>query len=66
MSEYCEYMWDPSRGRIETSALARSIYDENARFDKRDKALAVKTVRAILKDAPDVGERAFSHFCLFN
>lgn len=55
MSEYCEYMWcDPSRGR---SSLARSIYDEGGRFDKRDKKLAIKTVRSILRQMPDVGKK---------
>ncbi|XP_076160793.1 clavesin-2 [Ptiloglossa arizonensis] len=53
MSEYCEYMWDPTRGHAST-ALARSIYEEEARFDKRDKKLAIKTVRAILREMPDV------------
>ncbi|KZC04566.1 PREDICTED: clavesin-2-like [Dufourea novaeangliae] len=53
MSEYCEYMWDPTRGHAST-ALARSIYEEEARFDKRDKKLAIKTVRAILREIPDV------------
>ncbi|CAK9809433.1 clvs2 [Anthophora plagiata] len=53
MSEYCEYMFDTTRGHI-NSALARSIYDDEARFDKRDKKLAIKTVRAILREMPDV------------
>ncbi|XP_006616298.1 clavesin-2-like [Apis dorsata] len=53
MSEYCEYMWDTTRGHM-SSALARSIYEEEARFDKRDKKLAIKTVRAILREMPDV------------
>ncbi|XP_011868779.1 PREDICTED: clavesin-2-like [Vollenhovia emeryi] len=52
MSEYCEYMWcDPARGR---SSLAFSIYEEGGRFDKRDKKLAIKTVRSILRQMPDV------------
>ncbi|KAG5322608.1 CLVS2 protein, partial [Pseudoatta argentina] len=52
MSEYCEYMWcDPARGR---SSLVRSIYEEGGRFDKRDKKLAIKTVRSILRQMPDV------------
>jgi len=55
MSEYCEYMWDPTRGHT-SSALARSIYEEDNRFDKRDKKLAIKTVRAILREMPDVGK----------
>lgn len=55
MAEYCEYMWDPTRGHGST-ALARSIYEEEARFDKRDKKLAIKTVRAILREMPDVGK----------
>lgn len=54
MSEYCEYMWcDSARGR---SSLARSIYEEGGRFDKRDKKLAIKTVRSILRQMPDVGK----------
>ncbi|EZA54189.1 clavesin-2 [Ooceraea biroi] len=53
MSEYCEYMWDSTRGHT-SSALARSIYEEEHRFDKRDKKLAIKTVRAILREMPDV------------
>ncbi|XP_025073652.1 clavesin-2-like, partial [Pogonomyrmex barbatus] len=52
MSEYCEYMWcDSARGR---SSLARSIYEDGGRFDKRDKKLAIKTVRSILRQMPDV------------
>ncbi|KAL0106672.1 hypothetical protein PUN28_015315 [Cardiocondyla obscurior] len=52
MSEYCEYMWcDPVRGH---SSLARSIYEEGGRFDKRDKKLAIKTVRSILRQMPNV------------
>ncbi|XP_029033102.1 clavesin-2-like [Osmia bicornis bicornis] len=53
MAEYCEYMWDPTRGHV-NSALARSIYEAEAKFDKRDKKLAIKTVRAILREMPDV------------
>ncbi|XP_050472252.1 clavesin-2-like [Bombus huntii] len=53
MSEYCEYMWDTTRGHM-SPALARSIYEEEARFDKCDKKLAIKTVRAILREMPDV------------
>ncbi|EFN65174.1 Retinaldehyde-binding protein 1-like protein 1 [Camponotus floridanus] len=54
MSEYCEYMWcDPVRGH-NSVALARSIYEEGGKFDKRDKKLAIKTVRAILRQMPDV------------
>ncbi|XP_054007171.1 clavesin-2-like [Hylaeus anthracinus] len=53
MSEYCEYLWDPTRGHAST-AFARSIYEEEGRFDKRDKKLAIKTVRAILREMPDV------------
>ncbi|XP_076232894.1 clavesin-2 [Calliopsis andreniformis] len=53
MSEYCEYMWDP-RGSHASTALARSIYEEETRIDKRDKKLAIKTVRAILREMPDV------------
>ena len=55
MAEYCEYMWDPTRGHA-NHALARSIYQDQARFDIRDKKLAIKTVRAILRDMPGVGE----------
>ncbi|XP_076674204.1 clavesin-2 isoform X2 [Andrena cerasifolii] len=54
MSEYCEYMWDPAMRGHASTALARSIYEEEARFDKRDKKLAIKTVRAILREMPDV------------
>jgi hypothetical protein len=61
MSEYCEYMWDPTRGHA-SSALARSIYEEDNRFDKRDKKLAIKTVRAILREMPDVG-KLHTHAC---
>lgn len=57
MSEYCEYMWcDPARGHNST-ALTRSIYDEGGKLDKRDKKLAIKTVRAILREMPDVGKK---------
>jgi hypothetical protein len=59
MSEYCEYMWcDPARGHNST-ALVRSIYEEGGRFDKRDKKLAIKTVRAILREMPDVGKKLY-------
>lgn len=58
MSEYCEYMWDP-RGSHASTALARNIYEEEPRFDKRDKKLAIKTVRAILRGMPDVGKIRF-------
>ncbi|XP_012278955.1 uncharacterized protein LOC105698899 [Orussus abietinus] len=53
MSEYCEYMWNPTRGHADL-ALARSIYEDGARLDVRDKKLAIKTVRAILRDMPGV------------
>lgn len=53
MAEYCEYLWDPLRGHSST-ALARSLYDEQARINKSDKKLAIKTVRAILRDMPGV------------
>lgn len=46
-------MWDPTRGHA-SSALARSIYQEGHKFDKRDKKLAIKAVRAILREMPDV------------
>lgn len=59
MSEYCEYMWDPTMRGHASTALARSIYEEEARFDKRDKKLAIKTVRAILREMPDVGKKGF-------
>ncbi|KAI4478647.1 hypothetical protein M0804_011675 [Polistes exclamans] len=52
MSEYCEYMWAPS-GHASTT-LSRSIYQEDVRLDKRDKKLAIKSVRAILREMPDV------------
>lgn len=53
MSEYCEYMWNPTRGHT-SLALARSLYQEESRIDPKDKKLAVKTVRAILTDMPNV------------
>ncbi|XP_058799097.1 clavesin-2-like [Phymastichus coffea] len=53
MAEYCEYMWDPTRGHANL-ALARSIYQDEARFNIRDRKLAIKTVRAILRDMPGV------------
>ncbi|OXU26783.1 hypothetical protein TSAR_006491 [Trichomalopsis sarcophagae] len=53
MAEYCEYMWDPTRGHP-NHALARSIYQDQSRFNIRDKKLAIKTVRAILRDMPGV------------
>ncbi|XP_043471780.1 clavesin-2-like [Leptopilina heterotoma] len=53
MAEYCEYLWDPLRGHSST-ALARSLYDEQSRINKGDKKLAIKTVRAILRDMPGV------------
>lgn len=52
MSEYCEYMWAPSSHASTT--LSRSIYQEDVRLDKRDKKLAIKSVRAILREMPDV------------
>ncbi|XP_011304578.1 clavesin-2-like [Fopius arisanus] len=53
MSEYCEYMWDPTRGHG-SAELARSIYQEEARLEAKDKKLAIKTVRAILREMPGV------------
>ncbi|XP_033229107.1 uncharacterized protein LOC117180728 [Belonocnema kinseyi] len=53
MAEYCEYLWDPLRGHT-SLALAHSLYDEQARINRGDKKLAVKTVRAILRDMPGV------------
>ncbi|XP_063973476.1 clavesin-2-like isoform X2 [Diachasmimorpha longicaudata] len=53
MSEYCEYMWDPTRGHGSTE-LARSLYHEEARLQAKDKKLAIKTVRAILREMPGV------------
>lgn len=56
MAEYCEYMWfDSARGH-NNAALARSIYEERGKLDKRDKQLAINIVRAILRHRPDVGE----------
>ncbi|XP_046629825.1 clavesin-1-like [Neodiprion virginianus] len=53
MAEYCEYMWSPTR--VHTNlALARSLYYDRNRLDPKDKKLAVKTVRAILKDTPNI------------
>lgn len=40
-------------------ALARSIYEEGGKLDKRDKKLAINTVRAILRGMPAVGEKGF-------
>lgn len=40
-------------------ALARSIYEEGGKLDKRDKKLAINTVRAILQGMPAVGENGF-------
>ncbi|XP_020283875.1 clavesin-2-like [Pseudomyrmex gracilis] len=54
MAEYCEYMWfDSARGH-NNAALARSIYEERGKLDKRDKQLAINIVRAILRHRPDV------------
>ncbi|CAD1471837.1 unnamed protein product, partial [Heterotrigona itama] len=53
MSEYCEYMWDSTR-RPRSTSLARSIYEEGGKLDKRDKKLAINTVRAILRGMPAV------------
>ncbi|XP_014205030.1 clavesin-2-like [Copidosoma floridanum] len=53
MAEYCEYMWDPTRGHT-NHALARCIYEEQQRFSVKDKKLAIKTVRALLQDMPGV------------
>lgn len=58
MAEYCEYMWNPTRGHANL-ALARSLYQEESRIDPKDKKLAVKTVRAILTDMPNVGKYQF-------
>ena len=55
MAEYCEYLWDPLRGHT-SIALARSIYNEQSKMDNVDKKLAVKTVRAILRNMPGIGE----------
>ncbi|KAK9308467.1 hypothetical protein QLX08_001622 [Tetragonisca angustula] len=53
MSEYYEYMWDSTRSHM-SPALARSIYEEGGKLDKRDKKLAINTVRAILRGMPAV------------
>ncbi|KAJ8679443.1 hypothetical protein QAD02_015230 [Eretmocerus hayati] len=53
MSEYCEYLWDPSRGHT-NHALARCIYQDQMRYNVKDKKLAIKTVRAMLRDMPNV------------
>ena len=58
MSEYYEYMWDSTRSHM-SPALARSIYEEGGKLDKRDKKLAINTVRAILRGMPAVGEKGF-------
>lgn len=60
MSEYCEYMWDSVRGHT-SSTMAHSIYEQETRFDKGDKKLAIKTVRIILQDMPNVGEFVYTH-----
>ncbi|XP_012263346.2 clavesin-2-like [Athalia rosae] len=53
-AEYCEYMWNPTTRGHSGLALARSLYQDENRIDPRDKKLAVKTVRAILTDMPNV------------
>ncbi|XP_034949975.1 clavesin-2-like [Chelonus insularis] len=53
MSEYCEYMWDPTRGHV-SPELARRIYEDETRLEIKDKKLAIKTVRAVLRGMPEV------------
>lgn len=52
MAEYCEYMWEPSRFR----GWHGNLYQDYTQFDKKDKKLAIKTVRCVLRDMPNVGE----------
>lgn len=56
MAEYCEYMWGLSHDRSSYD-LTRSIYEEGGRFDKRNKKLAINTVRTILQGTPHVGKK---------
>ena len=64
MAEYCEYLWDPSRSNY---SVAKNLYQEQSRFNIKDKKLAIKTVRAILKDISDVSKYTNTHFfCNFN
>lgn len=55
MAEYCEYMWNPTRGL--SIELARNIYPDVSKMKTKDKKLAVKTVRAILRSMPNVGKK---------
>lgn len=52
MAEYCEYMWNPTRGL--STDLARNTYPHVSEMKTKDKKLAVKTVRAILRGMPNV------------
>lgn len=54
MSEYCEYMFNPTHGYT-SPALALSIYEAEGKLEMKDKKLAIKTVRAILRGMPSVG-----------
>lgn len=53
MAEYCEYLWDPSRSNY---SVARNLFNEQTKLNVKDKKLAIKTVRAILKDISDVSK----------
>ncbi|KAK0094411.1 hypothetical protein PV326_010947 [Microctonus aethiopoides] len=53
MSEYCEYMFNPTHGYT-SPALALSIYEAEGKLEMKDKKLAIKTVRAILRGMPSV------------
>lgn len=53
MSEYCEYLWDSTRG-YSNHMLPYNIYQKQTRLNTRDKKLAIKSVRAILSEMPDI------------
>lgn len=55
MSEYCEFMWDPTRSYVDL-AMPRTINDEETRMEAKDKKLAIEMVRTILRGMPEVGE----------
>ncbi|XP_008551340.1 clavesin-1 [Microplitis demolitor] len=53
MSEYCEFMWDPTRSYVDL-AMPRTINDEETRMEAKDKKLAIEMVRTILRGMPEV------------
>lgn len=55
MAEYCEYMWDPPRGRSSIE-FPYNYYDTDMQYDKKDKKLAINIVRAILRQMPNAGK----------